>query len=298
MDFPTCCLVRMSINPARKINLELLFEYASSLPTSPRIFARLDQLLRNEDASLDYISSLVKMDPGLSAQVIRVTNSAAYAGTIKVNEIGTAISRIGFNELRSILKNVVENEAFYQAVPTYGETATEFADRSLDVAIISEVIAKRCGFDLNAPYLTGLLHQIGKLAINLYLERMDAVFDITEHSEERPLNTVEQELLGMSHFRVGGELLNHWQFETRIWQPIKNQNSPLHAQSQVRETSILSLAIWFSDQLGGFDSENPTPEHIKRACKELGFDALDLPSLLDDSRFEINDRKNQLAMLL
>ncbi len=288
----------MSTNPIEKINLELLIEYSSSLPTSPRIFARLDQLLGNEDASLDYISSLVKMDPGLAAQVLRVTNSAAYAGTIKVNEIGTAISRIGFNELRSILKMVVEKEAFYQALPTYDETATQFADKSLDVAIISEVIANRCGFETNAPYITGLLHQIGKLAINLYLERMDKVFDITEHCEERPLIEVEKELLGMSHYRIGAELLSHWQFETTAWQPIKNQNSPLHAQSQLRATSILSLAIWFSDQLGGFDPDASTPDHIKRACKELTLDALDLPSLLDDSRFEINDRKNQLAMLL
>lgn len=288
----------MSTNPIEKINLELLIEYAVSLPTSPRIFTRLEQLLGNEDASLDYISSLVKMDPGIAAQVLRVTNSAAYAGTIKVNEIGTAISRIGFNELRSILKMVVEQEAFYQALPAYDETATHFTDKSLDVAIISEVIANRGGFETNAPYITGLLHQIGKLAINLYLERMDKMFDITEHCDEQPLTKVEQDLLGMTHYRVGAELLSHWQFEATIWQPIKNQNSPLHAQSQLRASSILSLAIWFSDQLGGFDPDAPTPEHIKRACKELGLDALDLPSLLDDSRFEINDRKNQLAMLL
>ncbi|MDQ8184971.1 HDOD domain-containing protein [Pelagicoccus sp. SDUM812002] len=288
----------MASNSFEKINLALLIEYATSLPTSPRIYARLSQLLQNEDASLDYISSLVKMDPGLSAQVLRVTNSAAYAGTMKVNEIGTAISRIGFNELRSILKMVVDNEAFYQALPTYGETATEFADRSLDVAIISEVVANRCGFDTTGPYITGLLHQIGKLAINLYLERLEKASDITEHCGDRALMVVEQELLGMSHYRVGAELLSHWQFEMSIWQPIKNLNSPLHAQSQLRATSILSLAIWFADQLGGFDPDASTPEPIKRACKELGIDALDLTSLLDDSRFEINDRKNQLAMLL
>ncbi|MBD5778241.1 HDOD domain-containing protein [Pelagicoccus sp. NFK12] len=288
----------MSSKPNEKINLELLIEHAASLPTSPRIYTRLNQLLNNEDASLDYISSLVKMDPGLAAQVLRVTNSAAYAGTIKVNEIGTAISRIGFNELRSILKMVVEKEAFYQALPVYGETATAFADRSLEVAIISEVIANRAGFETNAPYITGLLHQVGKLAINLYLERIEKAFDITEHLEERPLIEVEQELLGLSHYRVGAEVLNNWKFETTIWQPIKNQNSPLHAHSHLRETSILSLAIWFADQLGGYDPDATTPEHIKRACKELGLDALDLTSLLDDSRFEINDRKNQLAMLL
>ncbi|EDY82237.1 HDOD domain family [Verrucomicrobiia bacterium DG1235] len=288
----------MSSGNIDKINLELLFEYASSLPTSPRIFARLDQLVRNEDTALDYISSLVKMDPGLSAQILRVTNSAYYGGSIKVNEIGTAISRIGFNELRSILSMVVARECFYQAVPAYGLTATEFADASIDVAIISETIAKRVGYGANAPYIAGLLHQIGKLAINLYLERLEQMTDLSAIAGDRPLIEVEQELLGMSHYRVGAELLDHWQFEPNVWQPIKNQNSPLHAQSQPNATSILSLAIWLAQQLSGFDADSTHPDHIKRALKELGIDALDLPPLLDDSRFEINDRKNMLAMLL
>lgn len=288
----------MSSDPIGKINLELLLEYASSLPTSPRIFARLNQLVSNEDSSLDYITSLVKMDPSLAAQVLRVTNSAYYGGSMKVDEIGTAISRIGFNELSNILSIVVAKECFYQAVPAYGITATEFADKSIDVAIISETIANRCGFDVNGPYIAGLLHQIGKLAINLYLERLDQMTDLAELAVERPIIELEQELLGMTHYRVGAELLSHWQFEPVSWQSIKNQAAPLHAQSQLRGTSILSLAIWLSEQLGGFDADAPTPDHVKRALKELGIDALDLAPLLDDSRFEINDRKNMLAMLL
>lgn len=288
----------MSRAPIEKINLELLLEYAASLPTSPRIFARLDKLARNEDSSLDYITSLVKMDPGLSAHILRVTNSAFYGGSFKVDEIGTAISRIGFKELASILSRIVENECFYQAVPAYGITATEFADTSVDVAIISETIAKRQGFDINKAYIIGLLHQIGKLAINLYLERLDQLADLTELAGESALIPFESELLGINHFRAGGEVLNNWKFESSITQVIKNQASPLHAQSERRGTAILSLAIWISDQLSGFDADAPTPPHITKAFRELAIDALDLPSLLDDSRFEINDRKNMLAMLL
>ncbi|MBC2607094.1 HDOD domain-containing protein [Pelagicoccus albus] len=284
--------------PTEKINLTVLLEYTSSLPTSPRIFTRLDQLVNNEDTSLDYISALVKVDPGLAAQIIRVTNSAAYVGTMKVTEIGTAISRIGFNELRSILKKVVENDAFYQAVPAYGITATEFSDHALEVAVASETIAKRFGFDPSTPYLTGLLHEVGKLAIDFYLERLDKVFDIEEQAGDVPLLEFEVGRLGMSHFRVGSELLNHWQFEPAVWQTIKNQNSPQHANTQLRGTAILSLAIWTTEQMRGFDADAPKPDHIKRALKELGIDPLDVASLIDDVRFEINDRKNQLAMLL
>lgn len=281
-----------------KINLELLFEYASTLPVSPRIFARLDQLVGNDDTSLDYISSLVRMDPGLAAQVLRVTNSAFYGGPVKINEISTAISRIGFNELRNILKKIVEHESFFQALPAYGLTATEYTDHSIDIAIISEVVSKRVGFDSTAPYNTGLLHEIGQLAINIYLERLDKMVDLTEAAGDEPLIEFEKRVLGMSHYRVGAELLNHWQFEASTWQPIRNLGHPGHAPAQPNATAILTLSIWLSEQFGEYDPDGTFPDHIKSALRTLGIDALDVASLLDESRFEINDRRNMLAMLL
>lgn len=281
-----------------RISLELLFEYASHLPTSPRIFARLSQLVSKDDTSLDYISSLVRMDPALSAHVLRVTNSAFYGASVKIYEISTAISRIGFTELKGILDSLVENDSFFQALPAYGQTATEFSDNALDVAITSETVAKRVGFDTTVPYLTGLLHKIGQLAINVYLERLEKVVDLTEKAGDMPLIEFERQTLGMSHYRIGSELLSRWQFDSAIWQPIRNQNSPLHAQSQPNTTAILTLSIWIVDLLNNYDPDAVYPDTVKDALRTLKIDALDVASLLDESRFEINDRKNMLAMLL
>ncbi|MDQ8204126.1 HDOD domain-containing protein [Pelagicoccus sp. SDUM812003] len=289
----------MSFDQIEKINLELLLEYSSSLPASPRIFARLSQLIQNEDTALDYITSLVKMDPGLAAQILRVTNSAYYGASFKINDLDTAISRIGFREVQKVLSMVVAHECFYQALPLYGITATEFADQCVDVAVTSETLAKRVGFDPNNPYITGLLHIIGKLAINLYLERLDQLADISGLvSESRPLESVEMDLFGMTHHRVGAELLSHWQFEPACWQPIKNQSYPASASTFLKETALLSLARWIATKLAKYDWEDATPEHIRSALSLLGIDPLDIPMLIDEARFEINDRKNMLSMLL
>ena len=49
----------------RKISIPLLLEYSISLPASPKIFARLSKLIDNDDVGLDYIASIMKMDPSL-----------------------------------------------------------------------------------------------------------------------------------------------------------------------------------------------------------------------------------------
>lgn len=289
----------MSKRKIDKISLDLLLEYAATLPTSPRIFARLSQLIQKEDTALDYISSLVKMDPGLAAQILRVTNSAYYGGSLKVTDLETAISRIGFLEVQKILSMVVAHDCFYQAVPAYGISATEFADTCVETAVTSEVLAKRFGFDPNAPYIAGLLHGIGKLAIDLYLNKVGQTQDITALAGERSLEDTERDILGLTSWRAGSELLSHWQFESNVWYPIKNQHAPASAPAYEKQTAILTLALWIARQLqGGYDSEAGLPDTTTWALKTLSIDALDIAMLIDEARFEIIDRKNMLSMLL
>ncbi|MEM9158293.1 MAG: HDOD domain-containing protein [Verrucomicrobiota bacterium] len=288
----------MSPDNIEKISIPLLLEYAASLPASPKIFARLTKIIENEDTPLDLFASLVKMDPGVAAQILRATNSAFYGASFKINDLETAISRIGYNEVHAVLDMVVSKEYFYQALPVYGITASEFSDQSVEVAVVCETLAKRIGVDYNLPYITGLLHTIGKLAINLYLERMETVLDLTSIDDEKPLLEIESEILGTTHWKAGYELLKHWQFEPEIWQAVKNQGNPEASPSYVRATAILTLAIWIADQIGGYDFEAALPRPIKWALARLEIDALDVTSLIDDSRFEINDRQNMLALLL
>ncbi len=142
-------------NEDTQISIPLLLEFSSQLPAATRIFARLSKLIENEDTGLDYVASIVKMDPSLAAHILRVTNSAYYGSAIKLNDIESAIARIGFNEVHKVLSVVIAHDSFYQALPVYGVTATEYAVECIAVAVASEIIAKRAGADMNAPYNYG-----------------------------------------------------------------------------------------------------------------------------------------------
>lgn len=266
----------------RKVSIPLLLEYSDSLPASPKIFARLSKLIGDDDVGLDYISSIMKMDPALTSHVLRVANSAYYGSAIKLSDIESAIGRIGFNEVHKVLSLVIAHDSFYQALPSYGITATEYADECIAVAVACETIAKRLGYDMNAPYIAGLLHAIGKLAINLYLEKLEQTVDLSATKLEGTLYAIEETILGVTSWKAGSELLKHWQFDPEIWQPIRQQNSPINASHFVESTAILTLSHWLALQLSNYDSEAEHPESIRWALKILNLDALDLVSLFDD----------------
>ena len=118
----------MEPDPIEKISLPLLLEFASLLPASPKVFSRLEKLVSDENAALDYIASLVKLDPGISAHILRISNSAYYGSTVQVNNLEAAISRIGFKEVQGVLNTMVEQDCFYQALPCYGITASAYTD--------------------------------------------------------------------------------------------------------------------------------------------------------------------------
>lgn len=281
-----------------KLSIPLLLEYSESLPASPKIFARLSNLIQSDDIGLDYIASIIKMDPALAAHILRVTNSAYYGNAVKLSDIESAIARIGFNEVHKVLSIAIAHDSFYQALPSYGITATEYADECIAVAVASETIAKRLGYDINAPYIAGLLHAIGKLAINLYLEKIEESIDLSASKAGGSIYETEEALLGLTSWKAGYELLRHWQFDPEIWQAIRQQDNPQKASSYIQRTAILSLSIWFAPQLSNFDSEAEQPDSIRWALKTLNFDALDLVSLFDDIRLEFNDRQNLFAMLI
>jgi len=281
-----------------KIQLELMFEYADSLPVSPRVFARLNQVIRSEDTSLDYISSLVMMDPGLAAHILRVTHSAYYGAAIKVHEISSAISRIGFNEVRKIMDSIIEREGFFQAVPAYGLLASEFTDAAVDVALASETLARRVGFEPSTAFVCGLMHNIGQLAISLYHERLGIDIDIPERADTQPLFKFEESQLGIRSSHAGAALLEHWRFEPCIWQPVLNQGHPRFASSHRLGAAILCLAIWIAGRHGESNASSEAREIIAFALAELGLNPLEADKLAEETEREIAEQKGQLEMLL
>ena len=281
-----------------QISVPLLLEFSSNLSASPRIFARLSKLIENEDTGLDYVASIVKMDPSLAAHILRGTNSAYYGSAIKLNDIESAIARIGFNEVHKVLSVVIAHDSFYQALPVYGVTATEYADDCIATAVASEVISMKVGMDINAPYITGLLHGIGKLAINLYIEKLGKSSRLIDTKNREIIYREERNTFGITSLKAGSELLKHWQFESEIWLPIRRQNDPMRATNYIRQTAILTLALWGTDNLGAYDSEATLPKNITWALKELNIDRSDVPSLMDEIRFEFNDRQNLFSMLI
>jgi HD-like signal output (HDOD) protein len=103
---------------------EYLNEYLSGgqvqLPVSNMTGLRLQQEISKEGANPKEIEKLIITDQALTAQVLKIANSAFYRGLHKVSSVREAILRLGMVEVSNIITLVTQKQAFRAKDPFIG----------------------------------------------------------------------------------------------------------------------------------------------------------------------------------
>lgn len=144
--------------------LALMASLAEGLPTLPAYVFELNSLLGATPPNLRRVGEVIRTDPSLSAQVIRVCNSALMGCREKVKSIKHAVILLGTERLRTLVLTCSLVE--YVGHRIASEDIQSFWQHCFVTAALSERLAR--GTDYAQPeqaYLAGLLHDIGALPI-------------------------------------------------------------------------------------------------------------------------------------
>ena len=178
-----------------------------SLPPLPAFALRVVQVVQDPNSSAVELSTVVSADPGLSAQFLRVANSASYRGNGEITSVKNALVRIGFAQTR----NIAIGGAIASAFPPDALHALfrieSFWSHSLAVASYAGRLAQKAKtVDQATAFTAGVLHDIGRLAMfHADPAGLDQV--VARHlAEEGSLEEIELSTLGYSHSAVDGRL--------------------------------------------------------------------------------------------
>lgn len=195
-----------------------------ALPSLPLTVVALGQAVQDERCTVDRILAILSKDPPLSATLLRLANSALYAGEGSVMDLRTAVMRLGFDAVANLgtgagvirtLKGGTHLDAMrlWQHSVAVGLTAKGIC-----------VLARRHG-QAETAFLTGLLHDIGKIALDTcYPEEYAAV--VARVAAGSPYLDAERDLLGMDHAEAGALLAANWSFPEEIIAVIREHHEP------------------------------------------------------------------------
>lgn len=133
-------------------------------PTTAELSLKVQRLIDDPDCSIDALAKLVQADPVLAARVVAVANSVAYNRSGRaIEDIRSAVSRLGFNTLRVLAASVVVRQMESLAgTPAHRALAMALWEHTAHVAALSQVIARRVTHvNPDTAFFAGIIHEIG-----------------------------------------------------------------------------------------------------------------------------------------
>jgi putative nucleotidyltransferase with HDIG domain len=263
---------------------------ADFLPPAFQLLPRLLLLMEDVEANADALADLIRVDPGLTADVLRVCNSAAYGLTYRAENIQQAILRIGFREVHRILMSVIMSPTLKNPQDNYSTSQTDLWNHSLAAAVASQSIAGTAGIDVDLAFTAALLHDIGKVVLSQAVPQEAGSAQTAALEKHQPLFLVEREVLKTDHAAVGARLLERWGFPRNISMAVRFHHEPEKAKEEFRLTSCVCLA-----NVLAYRMEDPVvvPEYVlvpnPKALQELGFTKPSLEVLVHEARVQFSN---------
>jgi putative nucleotidyltransferase with HDIG domain len=243
---PAGTVMRVSAAPSEPaVVVAPIREGLSEVPPLPHVVRELLRELSDPASNARSVAAIAASDPALAASLIRTVNSAAMGLRRKITSVAEAVSLLGY----SLVRSLVIRMRLQLIMPTRGggQQAYDAEDlwvHSLAVAYAAEALAERLP-ELDKGFVStlGLLHDIGKLAINSYFPT--SAEEVRTRSPERPDESFldrERRILGADHAEIGAMLASHWKLPPDLVEAIRWHHAPQAAPATLPE-SVRKAAI-------------------------------------------------------
>ncbi|OVE76293.1 hypothetical protein BVX97_01620 [bacterium E08(2017)] len=201
------------------------------LPTLPMVAQKLNEVVYDPTADAKKMAAIIEDDPAIMAKILKVVNSALYAGTEEVTSVQHAVSRMG----TMTVSNIAMSTSVFSSFEKQDDEAfnrEEFWRHSICCGIALGVLAERCRSALPFAYrkdmlhLAGLVHDLGKVLLDQYFpEEFHAALAMSKE-KEIPLHEAEFEIMGTSHGMVGAWLGTQWKLSPQLVQVMRQHHNP------------------------------------------------------------------------
>jgi HD-like signal output (HDOD) protein/ActR/RegA family two-component response regulator len=221
-----------------------------SLPSLPVMFNRLMVLIGNSDSTIEQIAGIINKDISMSAQILKLVNSSYCKLPYKRDSIHEAVAYLGIN----ILKQLVMSQ---HLITQYTESEVkkfeinEIWKHSIRTALVAKDIARKNNHSIsivNSSYLSGLIHDIGKLTIIRCFPELYAEILEKTKQQGRSQSEVETEHLGFNHAIIGGHLTSLWGLPHSITDAITFHHEP-SLNLLTNKISPVREALWHADRI-------------------------------------------------
>jgi len=199
------------------------------LPAVPRIYAKLQQMVKDDSVTVSEVARLISSDSAITARILQIVNSAFFRLARRVTNIEQAVSYLGFTTVRNIAMSV---EIFSQwSTTALGPVDPEkLQSHTQQVSAAARSLTVKTAI-VDDAMLAGLLHDIGYwiLAQECPADLQAAVNLAAQ--KQMQLHEAETQIFGVSHAEVGAYLLGIWGLPYPVIEAVAHHHVPQRVAS-------------------------------------------------------------------
>jgi HD-like signal output (HDOD) protein len=201
--------------PVNAASISDLLSTIRKLPPLPTGVARLLSLNPGDPSFFETACAIVRAEPALATQVLKIANSALFAGQNPVTSVDRAMMRVGARMISTTLTESHLHHSFDTQDEMMGHLWLSNAFAA-NLAMTLTQTRPEIGIEPEVAYTYGLLHDVGRLVlVALYRNAATEIVDENPH----PISDLirrEEEVFGLNHTLAGRVLGNKWKLPPQI----------------------------------------------------------------------------------
>ncbi len=211
------------------------------LPPMPQVAAEVMRMVGDEKTNARDLERVISRDQALAARVLKIANSAAYGAITRIETIRQAVTTLGMKTLNALTIASATG-------PMMTASKSSFKDKilwehSLAVGLVAKIVSSKTRKgDPDVAFIAGLLHDIGKIALDKSLPEQYEPIVMRVFNENVTFMEAEREALGFDHCEVGSLVAGKWNLPDAVRDVIRFHHDPASAIVDRNLTAVIGFA--------------------------------------------------------
>ena len=254
------------------LSLDLLLKESERIEPVPQVIHQLMDLADDPEVPVSEITELILYEPVVTANLLKLANSAAFGFKKKVDSVHDAVILLGLKRVvEMVLLNSV-TKPLKAAQKGYGLETGRLWKQSVSCALMARAIAEKVGVsEKHIVFTAALLKDIGVIVLDRHTGEAMPTIRRAMAAEGLSLVEAERLALGIDHAHLGGRIAGNWNFSRALVGTIQNH----HLTDGVDDIPEAAAMVYLADSMCSMSGINGDLfcghyAHYDRICDQLG----------------------------
>lgn len=219
-------------------------DIASNIVKLPDILNQVSTLINHTDYTAEQLAHLIAQDPVLSADVIKLVNSALYCRLdYEMTNLQEAVVRLGGSKIKelvftAIMQNITDIKPIY-----FKLFGGQLWLHSVATALWASKLAREAGGDPDLAYFLGLIHDVGKIALfKIIIDEMNS-----SDPEFKPSSKLFRQMMTKHSVRLSALIAQAWLMPGVVVKALYEQAEPASSVTYTEPARLLYAANLYSE---------------------------------------------------